>query len=89
MITPVLNNWRSIEYGTMRKVGGFVLVSVGVAVLAVYGIVRLRLPLPAPAVWFVRHVAPDGLMVYVDPVITPVCAGAALISGILMFRSRS
>jgi len=73
----------------MRKVGGFVLVSIGVALIAVYGIVRLRVPLPTPVVWLVQYVAPDGLMVYVDPVIPPVCAGVALISGILMLRNKS
>ncbi|MFI5117196.1 MAG: hypothetical protein ACHP8B_10930 [Terriglobales bacterium] len=72
----------------MRKAIGLVLVSIGAVVLAVYGVVMLLLhvPLPKSAMHFLGF---NEFVLYVDPVIAPLCGGVALISGILVLRHGS
>jgi len=68
----------------MPKASGLALVCVGAIGFTLYGVVMLRLPL--------RNLHIFGLGefgLYVDPVVAPVSAGVALISGILLLRRGS
>jgi hypothetical protein len=70
----------------MRKASGLAFVCVGAIGFTLYGIVMLRLPLPESAL----HIFGLGKFgFYVDPVVAPVSAGVALISGILLLRRGS
>jgi hypothetical protein len=67
----------------VRKTAGLTLTFLGVAWLAIYGIVMLRLPLPIPGVLLRRL---GGFALYVDPVEAPIWAVVFLTAGVLLLR---
>ena len=67
----------------MRKAAGIVLILLGSIVLAIYGIVMLRLPILA------FLLSRFGVGLYVDPVETPIWAAVFLTAGMLLLRRRA
>jgi hypothetical protein len=63
----------------MRKAAGVALIVMGAIEFAIYGIVMLRLP-------FGLALGHRDVGVYVDPVITPLCASAFLAAGVFLVR---
>ena len=67
----------------MRRAAGIVLILVGAIMLAIYGLVMLRLPIPG----FLLHIGV--VIVTVDPVEAPLWAAAFLTIGMLLLRRRA
>ena len=70
---------------TVRKLGGLLLIAVGAGVLSIYAGVKLRLPFPDA---LIHRITADEIIVYVDPVIAPVCGRVALLAGLVLLRSK-
>lgn len=70
----------------MRRGSGFFLVSVGILLFAVYGLVMFHAVSLLGSILHVLGI--NEFMIFVDPVIPPVCAGLMLVCGILLLRHR-
>ena len=69
----------------MRRACGIGLMVLGLATLGIYGFVMLRIPPPRLVLRLIRA---KELLLYVDPVIEPLVAGVALVSGLLLLRRK-
>ena len=70
----------------MRKAAGYVLVSMGAAELALYGIVMLRVRVPTAPWAFLGF---GSMTIYVDRFVAPFCAAVFLFTGMVLLRRRS
>ena len=70
----------------MRKTAGIVLILVGAILLAIYGFVMMRLPIPG---FLLSRVGDVAVSVFVDPVEPPLWAAAFLTAGTLLLGHRA